>query len=145
MLLDFCQVFVNFIFPISILNNQLKYYNFLNLSSLLKPNSCCKTTNKFLSLEILSIKKLEIEKTKPTYGPTFKIEISKVGLVFSIFNFQFFFCNRDDTIQYHDGFRSRKLGQASLLLVFLTPKQALSSHPRIFIMILWESMNFHPD
>ena len=32
-----------------------------------------------------------------------------------------------------------------MLLVFLTPRQALSSHPRVFIMILWESMNFHPD
>ena len=28
---------------------------------------------------------------------------------------------------------------------FLTPRQALSSHPDVFIMILWESMNFHPD
>ena len=30
-------------------------------------------------------------------------------------------------------------------LVFLTPRQALSSYPSIFNMILWESMNFHPD
>ena len=29
-----------------------------------------------------------------------------------------------------------------MLLVFLTPRQALSSHPCIFSMILWESMNF---
>ena len=32
-----------------------------------------------------------------------------------------------------------------MLLVFLAPKQALPSHPHIFIVILWESMNFHPD
>ena len=25
------------------------------------------------------------------------------------------------------------------------PMQALSSHPRVFVMILWESMNFHSD
>ena len=31
-----------------------------------------------------------------------------------------------------------------MLLVFLTPRQALS-YPLLFIMILWESMNFHPD
>ena len=41
-----------------------------------------------------------------------------------------FVCNRGDTIQYHGGLRSRELGQASMLLVFLTPRQALSSHPR---------------
>ena len=37
-------------------------------------------------------------------------------------------CNRGDTIQYHVSLRSRELGQATLLLVFLTPRQALSSH-----------------
>ena len=41
-----------------------------------------------------------------------------------------FVCNRGDTIQYHGGLRSRELGQAPMLLVFLTPRQALSSHPR---------------
>ena len=41
-----------------------------------------------------------------------------------------FVCNRGDTIQYQGGLGSRKLGQAPLLLVFLTPRQALSSHPR---------------
>ena len=51
-------------------------------------------------------------------------------------------CNRVDTLQYHGGLRSRELCQAHMLLVFLTPRQALSSHPRVFIMILWESMNF---
>ena len=40
------------------------------------------------------------------------------------------FCNRGDTIQYHGGLQSRELGQAPMLLVFLTPRQALSSHPR---------------
>ena len=39
-------------------------------------------------------------------------------------------CNRGDTIQYHGGLRSRELGQAPMLLVFLTPRQALSSHQR---------------
>ena len=41
-----------------------------------------------------------------------------------------FVCNRGDTIQYHGGLRSRELGQAPMLLVFLNPRQALSSHPR---------------
>ena len=41
-----------------------------------------------------------------------------------------FVCNRGDTVQYHGGLRSRELGQAPMLQVFLTPKQALSSHPR---------------
>ena len=40
------------------------------------------------------------------------------------------FRNGGDTIQYHCGLRSRELGQAPMLLVFLTPRQALSSHPR---------------
>ena len=40
-----------------------------------------------------------------------------------------FVCNRGDTIQYHGGLRSRELCQARMLLVFLTPKQTLSSHP----------------
>ena len=40
-----------------------------------------------------------------------------------------FFCNRGDTIQYHGSLQSRKLCQAPMLLVFLTPRQALSSHP----------------
>ena len=44
------------------------------------------------------------------------------------------FFNRVDTI-YHRGLRSRELGQAPMLLVFLIPKQALSSHPVVFIMI----------
>ena len=39
-----------------------------------------------------------------------------------------FVCNRGDTIQYHGSLRSREL--APKLLVFLTPRQALSSHPR---------------
>ena len=56
-----------------------------------------------------------------------------------------FFCNKEDTIQYHGSLRSRELGQASMLLVLLTPIQVLSSHLCAFIMILWESMNFHPD
>ena len=48
-------------------------------------------------------------------------------------------------MQYHGGLRSRELCQAPMLLVFLTPRQALSSHPRqcfcaslklLFFMIL---------
>ena len=31
-----------------------------------------------------------------------------------------FVCNRGDTIQYHGSLRSRELGQAPMLLVFLT-------------------------
>ena len=38
---------------------------------------------------------------------------------------------------------TEKFGQAPILLL-LTPRQALSSHPHIFVMILWESMNFDP-
>ena len=38
--------------------------------------------------------------------------------------------NRRDTIQYHGGLQSRELGQAPTLQVFLTPRQASSSHPR---------------
>ena len=38
-----------------------------------------------------------------------------------------FVCNRQDIIQYHGGLRSRELGQATMLLVFLTPRQALST------------------
>ena len=40
--------------------------------------------------------------------------------------FCLFVCNRGDNIQYHSGLRSRELGQAPM--VFLTPRQALSSH-----------------
>ena len=32
-----------------------------------------------------------------------------------------------------------------MLLVLLIPRQALSSHLHVFSMILWESMDFHPD
>ena len=56
-----------------------------------------------------------------------------------------FFLNIGDIIQCHGGLRSRELGQAPILLVSLTPRQALSSHPRVFTMILWEFMNFYPD
>ena len=74
-------------------------------------------------------------------------------IIFSVRNFTedngilffFFSFNRGDTIQYHGDLQSRELGQAPVLLVFLTPRQALSSHPCVFIMFLWESMNFHPD
>ena len=41
----------------------------------------------------------------------------------------FFVCNRGDTIQHHGGLQSRELGQAPMLQEFLSPRQALSSHP----------------
>ena len=41
---------------------------------------------------------------------------------------RFFYCNIGDTVQYHSSLRSRELGQAPMLQVLLTPKQALSSH-----------------
>ena len=41
-----------------------------------------------------------------------------------------FVCNRGDTIQYHSGVPSRELGQSPMPHVFLTPRQALSPHPR---------------
>ena len=40
----------------------------------------------FFPRELLSIKKLEFEKTKPTLYSTFKTDITKVGLVFTISN-----------------------------------------------------------
>ena len=48
---------------------------------------------------------------------------------FKTSNYSFFVCNRGDTVQYHGHLRSRELGQATMLQVFLTPRQALSSHP----------------
>ena len=36
----------------------------------------------------------------------------------------------DTSGKYHGGLLSRELGQAPMLLVFLTPRQALSSHPQ---------------
>ena len=36
-----------------------------------------------------------------------------------------FFCNRGDTLQYLSGLGSRELGQAPMLLVFLSPRQGL--------------------
>ena len=56
--------------------------------------------------------------------------------------FSLFFCNRGDT-SITAQLQTRKFDQAPILL-FLTPRQALSSHLRVFVMILWESMNFHP-
>jgi hypothetical protein len=35
-------------------------------------------------------------------------------------------CNRGDTIQYHGGLRSRELGQAPMLQVFLTPDDTMA-------------------
>ena len=49
----------------------------------------------------------------------------------------FFFCNRGD-ISITAQLQTRKFGEAPILL------QAVSSHPHVFIMILLESMNFHP-
>ena len=43
--------------------------------------------------------------------------------------FCLFVCNRRDTIQYHGDLPIRRLGQATIL-VFLTPRQVLSSHSR---------------
>ena len=36
---------------------------------------------------------------------------------------------RGDTVQYHGGLQSRELGQATVLLLSLTPRQVSSSHP----------------
>ena len=62
-------------------------------------------------------------------------------LYFSHFFF-FLFSTRGDT-SITARLQTRKFGQAPILL-FLTPRRGLSSHPRVFVMILWESMNFHP-
>ena len=52
--------------------------------------------------------------------------------------FCLFVCNRGDTIQYHGGLRSSELGQAPMLQVFLTPRQALSSHPlKQMVWLYW--------
>ena len=53
------------------------------------------------------------------------------------------FFNRGDT-SITARLQTRKFGQAPMLL-FLTPRQALSSHLRVFIVILRELLNFHPD
>ena len=60
------------------------------------------------------------------------LQVSDAALkeVISDSNNRLFVCNRGDTVEYHGGLRSRELGQASMLQVFLTPRQALSSHPR---------------
>ena len=42
----------------------------------------------------------------------------------SIYFVCLFVCNRGDTVQYHGSLRSRELGQASIIQVFLTPRQA---------------------
>ena len=44
------------------------------------------------------------------------------GLLLFIFCF---ICNSGDTIQYHGGLRSRELGQAPMVQVFLTPRHIL--------------------
>ena len=46
----------------------------------------------FLPLEFLLMKKLDFEKTKTTYNTSFKTDIIKVVLVFSISNF---YCNKN--------------------------------------------------
>ena len=48
-----------------------------------------------------------------------------------------FFGFLTEEIQYHDGLRSRELGQAPMPLVFLTPRQALSSHPHQQMVLLY--------
>ena len=62
-----------------------------NFFILLKPNNCRKVFFFLLQLfasGILVMKKLEIEKTKPTFIiSVLKVDIIKVGLVFSISNF----------------------------------------------------------
>ena len=57
--------------------------------------------------------------------------------VFDIMRAIVLFCTRGDTIQHHGGLRSRELGQAPMLLVFLTPRQALSSHPHLQMVWLY--------
>jgi hypothetical protein len=61
-----------------------------NIRKLLKANMGKKvlfSRTDFLPWEILLIKKLDFIETKPTLYSTFKTEITKVGLVFSISNF----------------------------------------------------------
>ena len=59
-----------------------------------------------------------------------KFEVFFSGKKISISQTYLFVCNRGDTEQYHGSLRSRELGPAPMLQVFLTPRQALSSHPR---------------
>ena len=58
-------------------------------SGVVKPNNCRKVffSSSNFARGVLVIKKLEIEKTKPTLYSTFKIDIVKVCLVFWISNF----------------------------------------------------------
>ena len=50
--------------------------------------------------------------------------------------FHVLFCSRGDTT-ITTRLHTRKFGQAPIL------SQVLSSHPHVFVMILWDSMNFH--
>ena len=61
-----------------------------NIWKNIKANVCKKVLflqTDFLSWEILIIKKLNFEKTKPTCYSTFETDITKVGLVLLISNF----------------------------------------------------------
>ena len=66
--------------------------------------------------------------TTEKFGPCHSTT-SRPGETFGGSGVCLFVCNRGDTVQYHGGLRSRELGQAPMLQVFLTPRQALSSHP----------------
>ena len=63
-------------------------------------------------------------------------EPSDITIQFKTCN-NLFVCTRGDTIQYHGSLRSRELGQAPMLQVFLTPRQALSSQPRQQMVLLY--------
>jgi hypothetical protein len=55
---------------------------------------------------------------------------------------RFFFVTEEILVHIMARLQTRKFGQAPTLL-FLTPRQALSSHLHVFVMILWQFMNSH--
>ena len=63
----------------------------------------------------------------PAFPNFQQIKIHNTARQRSIVGF-LFVCNRGDTMQYHGSLQSRELDQAPMLLVFHTPRQALSSH-----------------
>ena len=67
---------------------------------------------------------------KDAAGSIFTTMDKWVEIITRVVMLQSFFFNRGDTTQHHGGLQSRELCQAPMLLVFLTHRQALSSHPR---------------
>ena len=55
----------------------------------------------------------------------FSLSVNEIGFNWAAKKQTLFVCNRGDTVQYHSGLRSRELGQAPMLQVFLIPHQQM--------------------